>query len=578
MRRMSIEPSRTRILAAVVLGLAATQCDVIIGIDKFRDCTTDCGGAGGTSSSMHASSTGSATTNSSMGTGGTMACKPGAQTACYDGPTGTEGTSVCVGGMKTCAIDGSGYGACVGEVLPTKEDCYKKGDEDCDGNACSDPAWELGFTDTNGESVLGMATDSKGDVYLAGGFNFILTVDGQSFTAMNPASATSDYYLAKFDHNTRHLLWLKQLGDGNDNGGIIRVAVDTLDNVIIAGQLSSSIDFGGGTKAAAGPADVFVAKYDKLGNYQWAKTFGDAAYQTATALTVDTTNNIVIAGNFSGTADFTTSTIVNATTSPHGFIAKFDPSGTNIWSKAFVDGMGFMPGFSSALGVAVDPSNPNIIFATGIFGKSISLGGSTFSSNGMDDIFLAKFDGTGAHLWSQQFGSTKEDTPTSIGVAKSGNVAISGAYAGTIAFGGTNLTVPAPLASPDGFVAVFDTTGAPVWSKGFGGSAGAPNNSITFDSAENIFVAGGALGDVDFGAGSLTHAGGYDVFLVKFDNSGSVAWNKIFGDAKNQLAKTVAFDVASGNVIIAGLVDGSVSFGLPPLTGNYNAFLATFQP
>ncbi len=574
---MSIQPSRSRILAALIFGLTATHCDILIGLDKFRDCTTDCTGTGGSGSSTHASSTGGVT-SSSVGSGGAMPCMPGEQTACYDGPIGTEGTSVCVGGIKTCAMNGNGYGACVGEVLPTKEDCYKKGDEDCDGNACADPVWELGFTDTNGESVLGMALDSKGDIYLAGGFNSILTVDGQSFMAMNPASATSDYYLAKFDHNTRHLLWLKQLGDGNDNGGIIRVAVDTLDNVVIAGELSSSIDFGGGIKAAAGPADMFVAKYDKLGTYQWAKTFGDAAYQTARALTVDSANNIVIAGNFSGTVDFTTSTIVNATTSPHGFIAKFDASGTNMWSKAFVDGMGFMAGFSSALGVAVDPSNPNIIFATGIFGKSISLGGSTFSSNGMDDIFLAKFDGAGVHQWSQQFGSTQEDSPTSIGIAKSGNVAISGAYSSTIAFGGANLTVPAPLASPDGFVAVFDTAGAPVWSKGFGGSAGAPNNLITFDAAENMFVAGGAQGDIDFGAGSLTHAGGYDVFLVKFDSSGAVAWNKIFGDAKDQIAKTVAVDLTSGDVVLAGLVDGSVSFGLPPLTGSYNAFLATFQP
>jgi hypothetical protein len=43
------------------------------------------------------------------------------------------------------------------------------------------------------------------------------------------------------------------------------------------------------------------------------------------------------------------------------------------------------------------------------------------------------------------------------------------------------------------------------------------------------------------------------------------------------LVAGLAVDPVTGNVVISGQLDGSISFGLPQLTGKLNEFLAEFQ-
>jgi len=62
-------------------------------------------------------------------------CTPGTAESCYDGPPGTENIGLCHSGTHECLKDGSGFSPCIGEVLPTKEDCSVPADEDCDGSA-----------------------------------------------------------------------------------------------------------------------------------------------------------------------------------------------------------------------------------------------------------------------------------------------------------------------------------------------------------------------------------------------------------------------------------------------------------
>jgi len=65
-------------------------------------------------------------------------CVPGSTQPCYTGPAGTEGVGVCTGGLQTCDATGTGYGPCVGEVLPSQEVCATMEDDDCDGQANED--------------------------------------------------------------------------------------------------------------------------------------------------------------------------------------------------------------------------------------------------------------------------------------------------------------------------------------------------------------------------------------------------------------------------------------------------------
>lgn len=60
-------------------------------------------------------------------------CVPGAQANCYEGPSGTLNVGVCVGGIHTCDASGTGYGACVGQVVPSPDACTDNLDNDCNG-------------------------------------------------------------------------------------------------------------------------------------------------------------------------------------------------------------------------------------------------------------------------------------------------------------------------------------------------------------------------------------------------------------------------------------------------------------
>lgn len=65
--------------------------------------------------------------------GAVEACAPGTTRACFSGPPASAGVGSCKGGTQTCLGAGTGYGACVGEVLPKSETCASTRDDDCDG-------------------------------------------------------------------------------------------------------------------------------------------------------------------------------------------------------------------------------------------------------------------------------------------------------------------------------------------------------------------------------------------------------------------------------------------------------------
>ena len=65
--------------------------------------------------------------------GAGCSCDPGTTKPCYTGPAGTENVGPCKGGTQTCNAEGTGFGACIGEVLPKPETCSTPEDDNCNG-------------------------------------------------------------------------------------------------------------------------------------------------------------------------------------------------------------------------------------------------------------------------------------------------------------------------------------------------------------------------------------------------------------------------------------------------------------
>ncbi|WP_437674630.1 MopE-related protein [Sorangium sp. So ce131] len=60
-------------------------------------------------------------------------CIPGTEVLCYGGSIETVGVGACQAGKSRCNEDGSGFGPCLGQVLPAAETCATPVDDDCDG-------------------------------------------------------------------------------------------------------------------------------------------------------------------------------------------------------------------------------------------------------------------------------------------------------------------------------------------------------------------------------------------------------------------------------------------------------------
>lgn len=72
---------------------------------------------------------------------GGCTCTPGEVQPCYQGPPNTQGIGTCVGGMQTCNMNGSGWGVCLGQLLPVDEICADGLDNDC--NQLTDDSLDL---------------------------------------------------------------------------------------------------------------------------------------------------------------------------------------------------------------------------------------------------------------------------------------------------------------------------------------------------------------------------------------------------------------------------------------------------
>jgi lambda repressor-like predicted transcriptional regulator len=228
------------------------------------------------------------------------------------------------------------------------------------------------------------------------------------------------------------------------------------------------------------------------------------------------------------------------------------------------------------LAVAVDGSGN--IFVTGDAYGVIDFGGGPLSNAGSADAVVAKLDPAGNHVWSKSYGDGAAQRGRAIAVASTGHVMIAGQAAGDVDFGcGVMHSAGGdPVTSGDVVLARLDLAGACVWSRRYGDADIQDVAGMALDPSGNVILAGNLQGSINLGGSMLTSAGGSDVFVAKLDSSGGHQWSIRAGDSDEQLCQGVATDSA-GNVIVTGYFRGTMDFGGTTLigtAGNVDIFLA----
>ena len=357
--------------------------------------------------------------------------------------------------------------------------------------------------------------------------------------------------------------WSRSAGSPGDDRAL-GVAVDGTGNVAVTGYFSGTVDFGGGPLTSDHIAtldpndyrDAFVARYSATGTPLWSRRLGADADDKGNAVAVDGAGNVIVAGTVENYVDFGDGVVTGTEGGFDAFVAKYAAAdGHHLWSRRFGTS-----GIEGAYGVASDAAGN--VLAVGDFENTISPAGTALTSAGGLDVFVVKYGPTGTPLWSRRFGGSAFDYGYGAALDASGNAIVTGAFYGTVDFGGGPLTSAGGL---DVFVAKYGPTGGHIWSRRFGGSADDVGYGVAVDASGSVLVTGAFQGTAAFGGTTLTSAGDTDAFVTKLSAAaGSPVWAKRFGAAAQDRGQGLAVD-GSGNVAVTGYFQGSVDFGGGPL-------------
>jgi hypothetical protein len=338
-----------------------------------------------------------------------------------------------------------------------------------------------------------------------------------------------------------------------------------------------------GSVAVEGPSPHESAPADEPPSCgaEYAHSFGaPGAQMDEIHLAGDRQCGVVLAGSAKGAVDFGGGLLAGADAEPDVVVVALDASGEHRWSRRFGD-----DALQSASSVAV-ASGGDVIVA-GLADGTIDFGEGPLSEVGTRDLFIARLDAGGEHVWSRRFGATKLGIRSgAVALSPGGDLILTGVFTGQLDLGGGPMDAP-----EDGyaaFAAKLHGDGSHVWSRAFPAS-GDPDVSAAVDRDGNTYLTGMFTGTLDLGAGPLTSVNdgptppGADLYLAKLGPDGHTIYARMFGGSgftgyASQIAVT-----DDGRAVVSGSYWGSIDFGSGILTAaedqepKMGLFLAAFD-
>ena len=198
-------------------------------------------------------------------------------------------------------------------------------------------------------------------------------------TLVRTFSNSYNGFVAKFNENLQ-MKWVT-FATSTNSSSPTDIGLDSLCNSYIVGQFRTNINFGSLNLTTSGPGDLFIAKYDSNGIFQWARQGYNTTGSVYPVFCKPLNNgDFYIAGPYDGTdLKFGTFTIsyVNA------YVARYDNAG-NALNVITLPGSGYCEGLS------VDTSDNFCII--GYFAGTLNIGAYSVTSHGFGDVYVAKHD------------------------------------------------------------------------------------------------------------------------------------------------------------------------------------------
>jgi hypothetical protein len=389
-------------------------------------------------------------------------------------------------------------------------------------------------------------------------------------TAHSPGAAqiaaTSTHDGTKSDTVTVTVIAATYASRAGGSSPVRGLAVSALDDgsAILTGNFAGTAFFGSSTVTSAGSFDVFVAKIDPNGSWQWATRAGGTANNRSRSVTALNDGSAIVAGAFGGTGSFGATTLTSAG-SFDAFVAKVGANGSWQWATR-------AGGTEEVEGRSVSALADGSAIITGHFEGTASFGTTTLTSAGSIDVFVAKIDANGTWQWATRAGGSSGAQSRSISALADGSAIVTGFFHGTASFGTTPIT---SAGGSDAFIAKIDANGTWQWVTRAGGPNHDSGHSVSELADGSAVLIGRFQGTASFGATTLTSAGFVDVFAAKVGADGTWQWVTHSGVTSYAYGEAVSA-LADGSAIVTGYFGGTASFGATPVTsaGGSDAFIA----
>jgi len=431
--------------------------------------------------------------------------------------------------------------------------------------------WVKQFGSTNNDEGVGIATDGTGNVYSVGHFYDTIDFDPGPGILNLVSNGWPDVFISKMDA-AGNLIWAKQIG-GTDWVECNAVTTDNNGNFYITGSFLGTVDFDPSPAtlnlSSTDDINIFICKFDPLGNIIWAKQVGGLLAVNAYAIAADNAGNVYTTGYFDATADLDPGPgVFNLTAQGYSdiFVSKLDTAGNFVWAKQ-------MGGVIGEVGYAIAVDDSSNVYTTGVFTGTVDFdpGQGSFNlstaSAGNGDIFLSKLDASGNFVWAKNLGGEEAHA---IALDNIGNIYVGGSGYNSW----NNISVNK-----------LDPAGNSIWVKQIAASM---CYALAIDNGNNVYTTGQFFGTVDFDPGAsiytLTAMGNTDSYISELDSAGSFIAAKQLGGTYQVYTRSLAVD-ANKNIYTTGYFWATADFDPSPTAsasltsvGGFDIFVHKMEP
>ncbi len=294
--------------------------------------------------------------------------------------------------------------------------------------------WVRGIDGTKLKEVTDVECDQAGNIYVSGFFEEQLLIEQTTLQA----NGVSDLFLLRMDGQGR-LSWAVHEGlTGNTRA--ITLALTPEEDLVVGGYFDDTTRIADAVFTAnTFDRDVFLARYSKEGEGQWARKAGGVHPDEIAAVEVNAAGDIYATGWLVGVMTLSETISIQSQTGQSDFyLLRYAADGTPLLGRAM--GSRFTPQETTDLFCTGEG-----VVLSGFYSGEMTIDGTTLSAGGGFGSFIAGFSPAAELQWTKNLPAEEAVFVNGITPAREGALHAGGSFRGAIRLDGFSLQDQEPF-------------------------------------------------------------------------------------------------------------------------------------